>query len=235
MLRIWNLRWAAGSVMAAPLAWMPEGGPLWFPPASRAVEGGLLMAGGDLSPERLLCAYARGIFPWYGEDSPILWWSPDPRCVLFPEKLYVGSRLRRVMGSGRFWFSVDACFDRVIRACACTPRAGQEGTWIVPDMIAAYERLHALGHAHSVEVWQDGELAGGLYGVQRGRAFFGESMFHWRSDASKAAVVHLVTWLRQRGVAMVDCQQTTPHMLRLGAEEIPRSLFLKRLEELCRG
>ena len=102
MLRIWNLWWAAGSVMAAPLAWMPEGGPLWFPPVSRAVEGGLLMAGGDLSPERLLCAYARGIFPWYGEDSPILWWSPDPRCVLFPEKLHVGSRLRRVMGSGRF-------------------------------------------------------------------------------------------------------------------------------------
>ena len=220
--------------MAAPLAWMPEGGPLWFPPVSRAVEGGLLMAGGDLSPERLLCAYARGIFPWYGENSPILWWSPDPRCVLFPEKLHVGSRLSRVLGSGRFSFSVDDCFDRVIRACACTPRAGQEGTWIVPDMIAAYERLHALGHAHSVEVWQDGELAGGLYGVQRGRAFFGESMFHWRSDASKAAVVHLVIWLRQRGVAMVDCQQTTPHMLRLGAEEIPRSLFLERLAELCR-
>ena len=220
--------------MAAHLVWMPEGGPLWFPPVSAAVEGGLLMAGGDLSTERLLYAYSQGIFPWFDENSPILWWSPDPRCVLFPEKLHVGGSLRRVLNSGRFTFTVDTCFDRVIRACAETPRAGQDGTWIVPEMIEAYERLHALGHAHSVEVWQDGELAGGLYGVQRGEAFFGESMFHWRADASKAAVVHLTTWLRERGVKMVDCQQTTPHMLHLGAEEIPRSLFLARLGELCR-
>ena len=206
---------------------------MWFPPVGGALEGGLLMVGGDLSPQRLLCAYARGIFPWYEEGSPILWWSPDPRCVLFPEKFHVGSSLRRALNAGRFRFSVDACFDRVIRACADAPRPGQNGTWLVPDMVAAYERLHRLGHAHSVEVWQDGELAGGLYGVLVGRAFFGESMFHRRSDASKAAVVHLAAWLRERGVAMVDCQQTTPHMLRLGAEEIPRSAFVARLRRLC--
>lgn len=220
--------------MPAPLFWMPEGGPLWFPPVGQAFEDGLLMVGGDLSPERLMYAYARGIFPWYAEGSPILWWAPDPRCVLFPEKLHVGGSLRRVLNSGRFGFTVDACFDIVIRACAETPRPGQYGTWLVPDMIAAYERLHALGHAHSVEVWQDGELVGGLYGVQCGRAFFGESMFHRASDASKAAVVHLTAWLRERDVEMVDCQQTTPHMLRLGAEEIPRAVFLGHLRRLCR-
>ena len=219
--------------MAAPLAWMPEGGPLWFPPAERALEGGLLMAGGDLSPKRLLYAYSRGIFPWYEADSPILWWSPDPRCVLFPERLHVSASLRRVLNSGRFSFSVDSAFSRIIRACAAVPGAGQDGTWLVPDMVEAYERLHVLGHAHSVEVWQDGELAGGLYGVLRGRAFFGESMFHLRPDASKAAVVHLISWLRERDVAVVDCQQTTPHMLRLGAEEIPRREFLALLRVLC--
>lgn len=212
---------------------MPEGGPLWFPPVREATDDGLLMVGGDLSPERLIFAYSQGIFPWYGEDSPILWWSPDPRCVLFPEKLHVGGSLRRVLNSGRFRFSVDVCFGSVIRACAEIPRPGQNGTWLVPEMIEAYERLHGLGHAHSVEVWQDGELAGGLYGVQCGRAFFGESMFHRQPDASKAAVVHLSEWLRKRGVEMVDCQQTTPHMLRLGAEEIPRAVFLTRLHRLC--
>ena len=221
--------------MAAPLAWMPEGGPLWFPPVERALSGGLLMAGGDLSPERLLAAYARGIFPWYEEGSPILWWSPDPRCVLFPERLHVGSRLRRTLASGRFQYSVDARFEDVIRLCASTPRPGQNGTWLVPDMVEAYVRLHLLGHAHSVEVWQDGELAGGLYGVLLGGVFFGESMFHFRPDASKAAVVHLVSWLCERGVRLVDCQQTTPHMLRLGAEEIPRRRFLALVRGLCPG
>ncbi len=191
------------------------------------------MAGGDLSPERLLYAYSRGIFPWYEEGSPILWWSPDPRCVLFPEKLHLGGSLRRVLNSGRFSFSVDACFGTVIRACASVPREGQDGTWIVPDMVEAYERLHALGHAHSVEVWQDGAIAGGLYGVLIGRAFFGESMFHFQPDASKAALVHLVEWLKERGVEMVDCQQTTPHMLRFGAEEISRAEFVARLRRLC--
>ena len=220
--------------MAAPLAWMPEGGPLWFPPMERALSGGLLMAGGDLSPERLLAAYARGIFPWYEAGSPILWWSPDPRCVLFLEKLHVGSRLRRTLASGRFQYGVDECFEEVITACASAPRPGRDGTWLVPDMVEAYVRLHRLGHAHSVEVWQDGVLAGGLYGVLLGRVFFGESMFHRQPDASKAAVVHLAAWLRERGVVLVDCQQTTPHMLRLGAEEIPRRRFLALVRELCR-
>lgn len=219
--------------MAAPLVWMPEGGPLWFPPVEQALEGGLLMAGGDLSPARLLRAYARGIFPWYEEGSPVLWWCPDPRCVLFPEKLHISGSLRRTLNSGRFSFTVDECFGRVIRSCAAIPRPGQSGTWIVPDMVKAYEHLHYLGHAHSVEVWQDGELAGGLYGVLCGRAFFGESMFHLQPDASKAAVVHLTGWLKKRGVAMIDCQQTTPHMVRLGAVEIPRAEFLARLRELC--
>lgn len=191
------------------------------------------MAGGDLSPQRLLYAYSCGIFPWYEEDSPILWWSPDPRCVLFPERLHVSASLRRVLNGGRFTFSVDTAFSRVIRACASIPRPGQEGTWLVPAMVEAYERLHLLGHAHSVEVWQDGELAGGLYGILRGRAFFGESMFHLRPDASKAAVVHLVSLLRERGVGVVDCQQTTPHMLRLGAQEISRREFLALLRVLC--
>lgn len=203
------------------------------PPVERALKGGLLMAGGDLSPQRLLYAYSCGIFPWYEEDSPILWWSPDPRCVLFPERLHVSASLRRVLNGGRFTFSVDTAFSRVIRACASIPRPGQEGTWLVPAMVEAYERLHLLGHAHSVEVWQDGELAGGLYGILRGRAFFGESMFHLRPDASKAAVVHLVSLLRERGVGVVDCQQTTPHMLRLGAQEISRREFLALLRVLC--
>ncbi len=191
------------------------------------------MAGGDLSPERLLAGYARGIFPWYGEGSPILWWSPDPRCVLIPSRIHVGDRLRRTLRSGRFSYSVDTCFGRVIRACAEAPRPGQDGTWIVPEMMYAYERLHTLGFAHSIEVWEQGELAGGLYGVLLGRAFFGESMFHTRSDASKAAVVWLTAWLSELGVELVDCQQTTSHMLRLGAEEMPRAEFLARLRELC--
>lgn len=198
-----------------------------------ASEQGLLMAGGDLSPERLLFAYSHGIFPWYGDDSPILWWSPDPRCVLLPEELHVPARLERVLRRGRFSFSVDTAFREVIHACATVPRPGEPGTWIVPGMEEAYVRLHELGHAHSMEVREDGVLAGGLYGVQCGRAFFGESMFHFRPDASKAAVVFLVRWLQDRGVKLIDCQQASPHMLRFGAREIPRSEFLRRLSVLC--
>lgn len=219
--------------MARPLAWMPRGGPLVFPRAEDAPADGLLMAGGDLSPERVLLGYSRGIFPWYGEDSPILWWSPDPRCVLFTEKLHVNPRLRRSLQARDFTFSVDTCFERVIRFCAEVPRPGQDGTWIVPDMVEAYLRLHELGHAHSVEVWEGGELAGGLYGVKLGRVFFGESMFHLRSYASKAALVFLAEQLRAQGVELVDCQQATPHMLRLGAEEIPRREFLSLVRRLC--
>lgn len=219
--------------MARPLAWMPKGGPLVFPGAEDAPADGLLMAGGDLSPERVLLGYSRGIFPWYGEDSPILWWSPDPRCVLFTEKLHVNPRLRRSLQARDFTFSVDTCFERVIRFCAEVPRPGQDGTWIVPDMVEAYLRLHELGHAHSVEVWEGGELAGGLYGVKLGRVFFGESMFHLRSYASKAALVFLAEQLRAQGVELIDCQQATPHMLRLGAEEIPRRDFLSLVRRLC--
>ncbi len=219
--------------MSRPLVWMPRGGPLVFPDAEGAPADGLLMAGGDLSPERLMLGYSRGIFPWYDEDSPILWWSPDPRCVLFPHRLHVNSRLRRTLQARDFSFSVDSCFERVIRLCSEVPRPGQDGTWIVPDMIKAYVRLHELGHAHSVEVWEDGELAGGLYGVKLGRVFFGESMFHLRASASKAAVIFLAEQLRAQGVELIDCQQATPHMLRLGAEEIPRKDFLPLVRRLC--
>ena len=212
---------------------MPSGGPLIFPDAEDAPAEGLLMAGGDLSPERLMLAYSRGIFPWYGEDSPLLWWSPDPRCVLFTHKLHVNARLRRTLRSRSFTFSVNSCFERVIRLCAEVPRPGQDGTWIVPDMVEAYLRLHELGHAHSVEVWEEGELAGGLYGVKLGRVFFGESMFHLRSYASKAAVIFLVEQLRAQGVELLDCQQATPHMLRFGAEELPRKRFLPLVRRLC--
>ena len=212
---------------------MPSGGPLVFPSAEDAPAEGLLMAGGDLSPERLMIAYSRGIFPWYGEDSPLLWWSPDPRCVLFTHKLHVNARLRRTLRSRSFTFSVNSCFERVIRLCAEVPRPGQDGTWIVPDMVEAYLRLHELGHAHSVEVWDGGELVGGLYGVKLGRVFFGESMFHLRSYASKAAVVFLVEQLRAQGVELLDCQQATPHMMRFGAEEIPRRRFLSLVRRLC--
>ncbi|WP_458399024.1 leucyl/phenylalanyl-tRNA--protein transferase [Mailhella sp.] len=219
--------------MARSLLWMPSGGPLVFPSAEDAPAEGLLMAGGDLSPERLMLAYSRGIFPWYGEDSPLLWWSPDPRCVLFTHKLHVNARLRRTLRSRSFTFSVNSCFERVIRLCAEVPRPGQDGTWIVPDMVEAYLRLHELGHAHSVEVWEDGELVGGLYGVKLGRVFFGESMFHLRSYASKAAVIFLIEQLRAQGVELLDCQQATPHMLRFGAEEIPRKRFLPLVRRLC--
>ena len=219
--------------MSRPLAWMPKGGPLVFPDAENAPADGLLMAGGDLAPERIMLGYSRGIFPWYDEDSPILWWSPDPRCVLFTEKLRVSPRLRRSLRGRDFSFTVDSCFERVIRLCSEVPRPGQDGTWIVPDMIQAYVRLHELGHAHSVEVWEDGELAGGLYGVKLGRVFFGESMFHLRPFASKAAVVFLAEQLGAQGVELIDCQQTTPHMLRLGAEEMPRRDFLRLVRRLC--
>ncbi len=190
------------------------------------------MAGGDLSPARLLLAYASGIFPWYGEGQPVLWWSLDPRCVLFPEKLHIPASLRRLLNAGRFSFTENACFDRVMRACALIPRHGQEGSWITQEMVLAYTRLHHMGHAHSVEVWENGELVGGLYGVQVGRVFCGESMFHTVPDASKAGVVHMVEWMRGRGVALIDCQQTTAHMTRFGAEEIPRDSYLALLKSL---
>ena len=215
---------------------LPPGAPLWFSPVDRASEDGIVAAGGDLSPERLVLAYRSGIFPWYDEDSPILWWSPDPRCVLFPDEAHIPRRLGRDMRRGKFRFTVDADFERVIRACAAAPRPGQKGTWLIPEMVKAYIRLHHLGLARSVEAWERvaGEeiLAGGLYGVLMGRVFFGESMFHARSDGSKAAVAALVAMCRELDVEMIDCQQTTAHMLRFGAREIPRREFIRRLRIL---
>lgn len=202
-----------------------------FPDPEEADPDGLLAIGGDLSCERLVAAYASGIFPWYSDGSPILWWSPDPRLVLEPGSLHVPASLRRVLNSGRFRFSLDQDFGAVIRACARVSRPGQSGTWIVPDMVAAYERLHRAGVAHSAECWLGNELVGGLYGVALGSVFFGESMFATAADASKALFATFVRWLAACGCTLIDCQQTTPHLLRFGAREITRKEFLKRLAQ----
>lgn len=200
-----------------------------FPDPNLAGPEGLLAMGGDLSTGRLLTAYGQGIFPWYNEDSPILWWSPHPRLVLFPAELHVPRRLQRTMRQGRFTVGMDADFAGVIRACAATRRNYGPGTWLLPEMQEAYTRLFELGYAHSCEVRQGGELVGGIYGVALGRAFFGESMFHQASDASRVALVSLVRFLDLQGFHLMDCQQTTPHMLAWGAREIPRPEFTKRL------
>ena len=200
-----------------------------FPDPELAEPDGLLAIGGDLSPERLLAAYAEGIFPWFNEDHPILWWSPDPRLVLEPAALHVPRSLRRTIRRGRFRVTADEAFEAVIRRCAERDRPGQEGTWITAEMIEAYGRLHRLGFAHSFEAWEDGALAGGLYGVSLGAAFFGESMFADRPDASKVAFATAVEWLAARGVGLVDCQLRTEHLVRFGAHEIPRREFLDRL------
>jgi len=205
------------------------GAALVFPPPEAAEPGGLLAVGGDLAPKRLLLAYAQGIFPWYEAGLPILWHSPDPRMVLRPEELYVGRSLRKVVKRAPFGLSLDRAFEAVIRACAARERPGQSGTWITEEMIAAYIRLHELGYAHSVEAWREGELAGGLYGVSLGRAFFGESMFAEHSDASKVAFVQLVAQLLRWDFDLIDCQVYTEHLERFGAVEWPRSRFLEAL------
>lgn len=201
-----------------------------FPDPSLAEPDGLLAVGGDLSPERLLAAYAAGIFPWFGPETPILWWSPDPRLVLFPDELHVAASLRRTIRRGHYRVTADAAFSRVIRRCAARERPGQDGTWITGDMIDAYDRLHRMGYAHSFEAWDGDDLAGGLYGVSLGAAFFGESMYADRPDASKVAFVRSVEWLADRGVGLVDCQVRTEHLQRFGAREIPRVRFLALLE-----
>ena len=201
-----------------------------FPDPALAEPDGLLAVGGDLSPERLLAAYAAGIFPWFSRGNPILWWSPDPRLVLRPGWLHVPRSLERTLRRGRFLLRCDNAFGEVIRSCAEAPRPGQRGTWIVPRMIAAYRRLHALGLAHSFEAWEGNDLAGGLYGVSLGGAFFGESMFARSPDASKVAFVASVRWLSERGIDLVDCQVRTEHLARFGAREIPRPRFLADLE-----
>lgn len=208
---------------------------LAFPPPEEAEPSGLLAIGGDLAPDRLLLAYAMGIFPWYTDDTPILWFSPDPRGVLTPATLVVHRSLARRVRSLCYEVTLDRAFGDVIRGCAASPREGQQGTWITDDMIAAYETLHELGFAHSVESWRDGTLVGGLYGVSIGTAFFGESMFSRESDASKVALVHLVRQLGLWGFELVDCQVRNDHLASLGAEQWPRERFLAGLTRCLQG
>lgn len=202
-----------------------------FPPTGQALDNpqGLLAIGGDLSPTRLINAYRRGIFPWYAHDQPILWWSPAPRCVMYPHTVHISRRLRRRYNQGKFRLSADRSFAAVIRACA-GPRRDQDGTWITAEMIGAYIRLHEMGIAHSVEVRMDGELAGGIYGVALGNVFFGESMFSTRTDASKIALVALCRQLHKWGFKLLDCQLSNPHLLSMGALEISRQTFNRHLE-----
>jgi leucyl/phenylalanyl-tRNA---protein transferase len=203
-----------------------------FPPVAKAMKSpnGLLCAGADLSPARLVEAYSHGIFPWYSDGDPILWWSPDPRMVLIPGEFKVSRSLRKAVARGVFDVRVDNDFRRVMHECAA-PRDGHAGTWIVPEMIDAYARLHDHGFAHCVESWKEGELVGGLYGVQLDNAFFGESMFSRETDASKVALVHLVERLRAQGCRVIDCQQNTRHLASLGAREVSREAFVQLLGE----
>jgi leucyl/phenylalanyl-tRNA---protein transferase len=200
-----------------------------FPPPDYADPSGLLAVGGDLSSERLLEAYRLGIFPWYSDDQPILWWSPDPRFVLHLEEFHVSRSLRRKLNQGTFQVTADRAFDEVIAGCAAVPRPGQNGTWITAEMREAYNELHGLGYAHSVETWFEGKLVGGIYGVSLGKAFFGESMFHRKTNASKVALTALVEKLKSWDFHFLDAQMTTEHMMSLGAREISRRLFLKQL------
>jgi leucyl/phenylalanyl-tRNA--protein transferase len=204
-----------------------------FPPleAALAQPNGLLAAGGDLTPQRLIEAYRCGIFPWFNAGEPILWWSPDPRMVLLPDELRISRSLNKTLNKGNYEIRVDSVFSRVMQACA-TPRKEQSGTWIHPEMISAYAALHEIGLAHSVETWVDGELVGGLYGVSQGKMFFGESMFSHIPDASKIAFVHLVRQLQRWDFGMIDCQMKTAHLASFGAREIPRTEFSQRLREL---
>ena len=213
------------------IPWIEADSP--FPPLQAALRdpNGLLAAGGDLSPQRLLAAYRQGIFPWYSEGDPILWWSPDPRMVLVPEALRVSRSLAKTLRNKRYEIRFDTAFDAVMAGCA-QARPDQPDTWITAEMREAYRRLHQLGHAHSVETWIDGELAGGLYGVAIGAIFFGESMYSRTRDASKIAFAALVRVCTEQGIRLIDCQMHTRHLASLGAREIPRREFSRRLAEL---
>jgi leucyl/phenylalanyl-tRNA--protein transferase len=213
------------------IPWLDSGDP--FPEVERALAepNGLLAAGADLSLPRLLEAYRNGIFPWFGRDQPILWWSPDPRMVLFPAELKVSRSLARTLRNAHFEVRADTAFDAVIEGCR-QPRRGESGTWITEEMTEAYGTMHRAGFAHSVETWLDDKLVGGLYGVALGRAFFGESMFARVSDASKVALVALARQLQHWGFGVIDCQMNTAHLASLGAREIPRAEFTRRLREL---
>ena len=198
-----------------------------FPPPNLASKAGLLAVGGDLSQERLLLAYSMGIFPWYSDGEPLLWWSPDPRLVLYPEEIRISKTLKKIIKKDKFHLTIDTAFDQVINACAQIRIEKNEGTWIVQEMIDAYCRLHAAGFAHSVEAWYQGELAGGIYGVSLGKCFFGESMFSRISNASNITLVKLVEYLKTLSFDMLDCQITTAHLIRLGAREIQRKKSLE--------
>ena len=202
-----------------------------FPPPHLAEKEGLLAVGGDLSEERLLLAYRMGIFPWYSDEEPVLWWSPDPRLVLYPKEIKVSKTLNKIIKKDKFDITVDQAFAEVISECAKIRAENNEGTWIVEDMIKAYCGLYESGYAHSVEAWHKGELAGGLYGVSLGKSFFGESMFTKISNASNVAFVKLVEHLTALSFDMIDCQIRTEHMIRFGARDIPRDLFLQQLKK----
>lgn len=204
---------------------------LEFPDLDEADDSGLLAIGGDLSTERLKLAYSKGIFPWYEEGMPILWWTPDPRMVLFPDKMIISHSLKHSIRKKQFTFSIDTAFESVIKNCAKTARKGEKGTWITREMRNAYVRLHEDGYAHSAEAWLDGELVGGLYGVALGKVFFGESMFHHVTNASKVALYHLVEKLNNWGFHIIDAQVYTNHLESLGGEMIPRSKYLQILEK----
>jgi leucyl/phenylalanyl-tRNA---protein transferase len=210
--------------------------PEWFPPPEQALEepAGLLAAGGDLSPQRLVAAYRRGIFPWYSPGQPVLWWSPDPRAVLFPEEFRCTRSLAKSLRNAGFFLSVNQDFAGVVDGCAA-PRAASPGTWITSEMRAAYLALHRLGYAHSIEVHHSGHLSGGLYGVRLGGVFFGESMFSLRRDASKAALAHLVALCRHNNLAVIDCQLPSRHLETLGVRSIPRVQFQALLQEHVAG
>lgn len=213
------------------IVWLgDEEDPTWFPPVTGALSepDGLLAAGGDLTPARVLAAYERGIFPWYSEGQPVLWWSPDPRAVLFPDELRISRSLRRTLRQAPFVTRLDSAFDTVIQGCAA-PRASGTGTWLTAEMMGAYRRLHALGFAHSVETWHADRLVGGLYGVCLGHVFFGESMFSVETDASKVALVRLIAEARTRGIELIDCQVPNPHLQSLGSRAIAREDFLHLL------
>lgn len=205
---------------------------LWFPPVTKSSSEGLLAVGGDLSASRLLLAYRSGIFPWYEKGDPVLWWIPDPRMVLFPEKLRVSKSLRQLLRKNVFTVTVNESFSEVIKQCAIAKRQGQEDTWITEEMIAAYENLHSLGHAVSIEVWRDSQLVGGLYGIDlpERKVFCGESMFSKESNASKVGFYFLVQTLTKRQYNLIDCQVHTDHLESLGAEEITRIRFLSYLQ-----
>jgi leucyl/phenylalanyl-tRNA--protein transferase len=207
---------------------------IWFPSPTEAMADGLLAMGGDLKPDRLLLAYRNGIFPWYNEDNPILWWSPDPRFVLYPEKLKISRSMQQVLKKETFEYRCNTSFEEVIRGCANARRSYGHGTWITDEVMEAYIELHKLGHAHSAECWQNGELVGGLYGVRLGMVFFGESMFSHASNASKVALIRYVQALREEGVKLIDCQMHTAHLESLGAEPMSRVLFLDLLKRYIR-